>query len=141
MSIRAILLPLFVEVVLTFVLLIQTAILRRGGVASGAVEPARIALGEPNWPPRTMQFGNAFSNQFQLPVLFYVLTILVIVTRHADLLFVILAWLFVVFRMWHAAIHTTTNAVMLRGLVYGLGALVLMVMWLIFAVRILLGLP
>jgi hypothetical protein len=141
MSIRAVLLPLFVEVVLTFALLIQTAILRRGGVASGVVDPARIALGEPNWPPRTMQFGNAFNNQFQLPMLFYVLTILVIVTRHADLLFVILAWLFVVFRIWHAAIHTTTNVVMLRGPVYGLGGLVLMVMWLIFAVRILLALP
>ena len=35
-----------------------------------------IALGQPDWPERPTQFGNAFHNQFELPVLFYVLTIL-----------------------------------------------------------------
>ena len=57
---------------------------------------------EPNWPARANQVANAFSNQFELPVLFYVLTILAIATRHADILFVTLAWLFVVFRIGQA---------------------------------------
>ena len=35
-----------------------------------------IALREPNWPVRASQFAYSFSNQFELPVLFYVLTIL-----------------------------------------------------------------
>jgi len=35
-----------------------------------------IALREPNWPPPTTQVANAFHNQLELPMLFYVLTIL-----------------------------------------------------------------
>ena len=74
-----------------------------------------------------------------MPVLFYVLTILALITRHADLLFVVMAWIFVVLRLVHAYIHVTDNDVGRRGLVFGLGALVLMVMWAIFMLRILLG--
>ena len=73
-------------------------------------------------------------------MLFYVLTILSIVTRHADLLFVMLAWLFVVFRILQAVVHVTSNDVRLRGGFYGIGALILVIMWVIFIVRILLGL-
>ena len=61
-------------------------------------------------------------------------------THHADLLFVILAWLFVIFRILQAAIHVTNNDVRLRGGFYGVGALVLVIMWVIFIVRIMLGL-
>ena len=141
MSIQAILLPLFVEVALTLALLLWLAVLRRNDVTSGAVHPSQIALREPNWPVRTQQVAYSFSNQFELPVLFYVLTILEIMTRHADLVFVVLAWIFVITRLGQAYVHTTSNRVMWRGSIYGIGALVLVVMWVIFIVRILLGLP
>jgi hypothetical protein len=72
MSLQAVLLPPFVEVILTF------------------------ALG---WPPRTMQAAIAYSNRFELPVLFHVLTILEWVTRHAGYVFGILAWIFVICRV------------------------------------------
>ena len=49
MSLQAVLLPLFVEVILTFVLMLWMAALR-GGVCSGAAKPADVALREPNWP-------------------------------------------------------------------------------------------
>ncbi len=141
MSIRAILLPLFVEVALTLGLLLWLGYLRNNDLKSGAVSPAQIALRERHWPKRTLQIGNAFSNQFELPLLFYLLTVLEIITRHADLLFVVLAWAFVVTRLGHAFIHTTSNRVMQRGTIYGVGALVLIAMWAIFVVRILLGVP
>jgi hypothetical protein len=113
------------------------------GVAlqSGTTRPDDVAMREPNWPTRAQQFAYAFGNQFELPVLFYVLTILAIVTRHADLLFVVLAWLFVVFRILQALVHVTNNNVRYRGAWYGCSALVLLVMWLIFIARILLWLP
>jgi hypothetical protein len=62
-------------------------------------------------------------------------------THHADLAFVVLAWIFVVLRILQAYVHVTSNNVRYRGGFYGFGALVLVVMWLIFIVRILLGLP
>jgi hypothetical protein len=141
MSIQAILLPLFVEVALTLGLLLWLAELRRRDFKSGAVRPSEIALREPNWPTPTLQVAYSFSNQFELPVLFYVLTILEIMTRHADFLFVVLAWIFVVMRLGQAYVHITSNVVVRRGGFYVVGALVLMAMWIIFMVRILLGLP
>jgi hypothetical protein len=141
MSIQAILLPLFVEVALTLCLLLWLAELRRRDFKSGTVRPSQIALREPNWPVRTQQVAYSFSNQFELPVLFYVLTILEIITRHADLIFVVLAWIFVLMRFAQAYVHTTSNVVLRRGSFYVVGALVLIIMWVIFMVRILLGLP
>jgi hypothetical protein len=52
MSISFILLPLFVEVGLTFGLLLWLAFLRGRDFNSGAVDPARIALRETHWPVR-----------------------------------------------------------------------------------------
>jgi len=141
MSIQAILLPLFVEVALTLGLLLWLAVLRRNDFKSGAVRLSQIALREPNWPVKTQQVAYAFSNQFELPVLFYVLTILEIVTRQTDLVFVVLAWIFVLARIGQASVHTTSNVVLRRGTIYIVGALVLIAMWIVFMVRILLGLP
>ena len=139
MSIQAVLLPLFVEVALTFVLLYWMAYVRTRAIRIGEIKAQNIALREPNWPPGITQVGNAYHNQLELPVLFSVLTILSLVTRHADLLFVVLAWIFVASRIVHAYIHVTDNNVNRRGPIFGLGALVLTIMWLVFMVRILLG--
>jgi hypothetical protein len=122
------------------VLLVWTALLRRRALTAGEVRPRDIALREPNWPPRVTQIANAFHNQLELPVLFYVLTILAWITRQADLLFVVMAWLFVGLRLVHAYIHVTDNYLRRRGLAFIVGALVLALMWAIFIVRILLGL-
>jgi hypothetical protein len=139
MSIQAVLLPLFVEVALTFALLFATGRLRVGAITRGEVKMRDIALGQPNWPDQPTQCGNAFNNQFQLPVLFYVLTILAWITHQADLVFVLLAWVFVILRLAHAGIHVTSNRVSVRFYVFATGAMVLLIMWVIFAVRIVLA--
>jgi hypothetical protein len=137
MSVQMILLPLFVEVVLTFVIWAWMAVLRTSDFNSGAVRPDDIALREPNWPKRTTQLANAFANQFELPVLFYVLTILEYVTHLAGIVFVVLAWVFVILRLLHAYVHVTSNVVRLRGTLYGVGAFVLIIMWVIYIVEVL----
>lgn len=141
MTIQFVLLPLFVQVILTFCLFGWMAFHRVTSIRSGAVHPRDIALRQPNWPPRVLQIANAAHNQLELPTLFYVLTILAIITRHADVLFVVMAWIFVLSRLAHAYVHVTSNRVNIRGPVFGIGLLVLMLMWLIFIVRILAGLP
>jgi hypothetical protein len=141
MSITAILLPLFVEVMLTFGLMLGMMYHRTSSLRRGETRLSDIAMREPNWPKRASLFAYAFSNQFELPVLFYVLTILEIITRHADLIFILLAWIFVLLRIVQALVHVTDNNVLRRGAIYGVGAIVLMVMWFVFMARILLGLP
>lgn len=141
MPIQFVLLPLFVEVLLTFGVMFGMMFFRTSSLQRGETRLRDIALREPNWPVRATQFGYAFANQFELPVLFYVLTILEIVTRHADLLFVFLAWIFVVMRVLQAWVHVTNNNVRVRGAFYGVGAIILVIMWVIYIVRILLALP
>lgn len=141
MSLPAVLLPLFVQVVLTFGLILWMAYHRTSLLRKGEVHPRDIALREPNWPPHALKVANAAHNQLETPVLFYVLTILAIIAHGADLLFVVLAWIFVLIRIAHAYVHVTSNRVAIRGPLFGLALMVLMVMWLIFIVRILFGLP
>jgi len=131
-----ILAPLFVQVLLTFGLMLGMMVNRTGALRRGEVRFDQIAMREPNWPHRAALFGNAFSNQFELPVLFYVLTILALTTKQADLLFVVLAWVFVLFRVLQAVTHVTSNKVPVRGAFYGISAIVLLVMWVIFIVEI-----
>ena len=109
MTVQEVLLPLFLEVILTFALLFWLAPLRGHDFRSGVTRPESVALREPNWSQRSLQVGYSYSNQFELPVLFYVLTILAWVTRHADLIFVVLAWVFVIFRYLQAYVHVTSN--------------------------------
>jgi hypothetical protein len=141
MSTAMILAPLFVQVLLTLAVMIGMMVLRTKALQSGTTRYQDIAMRQPNWPHRATLFANAFSNQFELPVLFYVLVILAMFTKHADFLFVVLAWIFVLFRALQAFIHVTSNNVPFRGGFYGIAAIVLLIMWLIFIVEIMLGLP
>jgi hypothetical protein len=140
MPVSAVLLPVFVEVALSFGLLFWLGPTRIRALREGKVRLRDIALNQKVWPDQALQIANAFDNQFQLPVLFYVLTVLALITQKADLLFVVLAWLFVLSRILHAAIHTTSNEMRRRFAAYLAGAVVLALMWLTFAAEILLGL-
>ena len=139
MMIEAILIPLFVQVALTFALGFWMASLRVATVRSGTVKRREVALREPNWPPHVTKIMNAYQNQLELPVLFYVLVCLLIPTRHADLMFVVLAWVYVLLRLVHAYVHVTGNEMARRGIVFLVGGVVLAAMWIIFAIRILSG--
>ena len=138
MSIQMVLLPVFVQIALTFFLLFGMAIARGRAVASGEVKPRDVSLRQPNWPVRTAQIGNCFANQFEVPVLFYVLIALALPLRHADLFIVLMSWVFVVTRFAHAGIFVTSNDVRTRSLAWFASAIVVTVMWIYFALKILL---
>jgi hypothetical protein len=139
MTVPAVLLPVFVQVGLTFFLLFWMGAVRLRALKGREVRLGDIALRQPAWPERPTQISNAYDNQFQLPVLFYALVPLALITRKADLLFVVLSWIFVATRLAHAAIHTTSNNVQQRFMAFLAGAVVLLIMWIVFAAHILLG--
>jgi hypothetical protein len=136
MTVSAILAPLFVQVALTFVLLFWMGRSRVALLRSGEVKVGDIALGERRWPPKVQQVANAYHNQFEVPVLFFALTALALVTRKADLAFVVMAWIFVASRLVHAYIFTTSNRVSQRFMAFLVGVVILVLMWILFAVRI-----
>jgi hypothetical protein len=137
MSITTILLPVYVQVALTFILLIWMGGSRLSTLRAGEVKVKDIALGERNWPTRILQIQNSYHNQFELPVLFYVLVVLALITRKADMLFVVMSWMFVASRLVHAAIHTTSNKVPMRFQAFVVGVLILAAMWVILGIRVL----
>ncbi len=74
MSIQAVLLPVFVQVFLTWIIGFILAT-RRGAAFKSGTKYRDIALREPNWPQPALQAQYSFANQFELPVLFYVVMI------------------------------------------------------------------
>jgi hypothetical protein len=138
MSIQMVLLPVFVLVGLTFALLLWMVGARRQALVGGETKIRDIALGQPNWPNRATQIGNCYKNQFELPLLFYVLIALAMPLRHADLFIVLMSWVFVVTRFAHAGIFVSSNDLGQRSTVWLAGVLVLLVMWIYFALKILL---
>ncbi|CCE06998.1 conserved membrane hypothetical protein [Bradyrhizobium sp. STM 3843] len=112
MSLTMVLLPVFVEVGLTFALLFWTR---------GRTRPADAG------------------DEFGLPTLFYALIALALPLRHADLVIVLLSWVFVVTRFVHAGLVSgTKDGGRQRSLAWVASALVLLAMWLYFALKILL---
>jgi hypothetical protein len=138
MSIQAILLPMFVQVGLTFVLLFWMQGLRLRTIRSGQVDPHQVRLREPNWPPRVTQIANAFHNQLELPMLFYVVVLLAFVTETLDVVLLVLSWMFVLARLVHAYIHVTSNRLDRRTGIFAVGAIALFLMWVIVIARFLL---
>ena len=138
MSAQMVLLPVFVLVGLAFFLLLWMATARTQALKSRQTNLKDIALRQPNWPEKTTQIGNCFSNQFEIPVLFYVLIAVALPLRHADFFIVLLSWVFVVTRFAHAGIFVTSNDVRTRSLAWFAGVLVLLAMWIYFALKILL---
>ena len=140
MSVQAILLPVFAQVTLVFFLLFWMGRARLGAIRRGEVKVADLKRDWSAWPERTNQISDSFRNQFQLPVLFYLVVLTALITAQADLVFVVLAWLFVVTRVIHAYIHTGSNNVPQRFRAFLIGALILMIMWLYLLLKLFVGL-
>lgn len=139
MSIQAILLPVFLQVALIFALGVVMGVRRLAAVRGGQVRREDVIAGQKNWPDKAQWASNAFSNQFELPVLFFVLVPLALYTRKADLFFVVMSWLFVAARVVQAGAYVTSNRLDIRFPAYIAGAFILLIMWLVFALRILLA--
>ena len=80
--------------------------------------------------PRLHLLARHVQNQFEIPPLFHIAVVLTLVTDSASLTSVALAWTFVAARLLHTVVHLSTNNVLHRFLVFGVGLVVLTAMWL-----------
>jgi hypothetical protein len=136
MTIQAILVPMFAQMALTFALLFWMTALRFRARRAGEVQPQQVTLREPVWPPRLMQVGNAFHNQLELPLLFYAVVLLALIMQALHAVIFVLGWMFVLSRFLHAYIHVMSNRLERRTAVFLVGAIALLLMWVIVIVRI-----
>lgn len=92
--------------------------------SDGAEIPTHIIAGSKN-----------YANLFELPVLFYAVSVLVLVLNLQQPIFLVLAWLFVLSRIVHSFIHLTYNHVLHRMLAFQVGMLTVMLMWIMLVVK------
>ncbi len=138
MTVQMVLLPVFVQVALTFAMLFWMASARTRA-ASRAARPrsATSRSASPRGPRGRSRSATTTtaSSRFRCCSTWWSSSRCI--TRTADLIFVVLSWLFVLSRIVHAYMHTTSNHVPTRFNVFAVGVFVLLAMWIYFALRFL----
>ena len=138
MTDNPILLPMFAMVALTFVVWVRLYIVRVGEMRARRIHPQSVASSR----ERASQLDDTrasdnFVNLFEVPVLFYLLCLVLLVLQVDSTWFHYGAWLYVFLRVWHSLIQCTYNKVMHRFQVYVASSVVLIALWAGLAVRVL----
>jgi hypothetical protein len=124
---NSILWPMLAQIGWTFVLYVWLTVARARAVARGEVKYAAFALGR-NEPPDVARITRNLANQFELPVIFYALVVLLVVIGRVSTVDVLAAWVFVAGRVIHTLVQTLTDDVPLRGRVFMINFVALVVL-------------
>jgi len=121
-------LPVLLQALLTILVYLALGAAKSRAMKNGLVDLERRALYNDAWPENVQKINNNIRNQFEVPVLFYVVVIVLWLLEAAGALALLLAWLFVASRIVHAYIHLGSNYVPARRAVFTFGVLSVMVM-------------
>ena len=99
--------PVLVQVALTVTVLFWLAYARFSFIGREGIATVR----DKGFPPRAVQASDNFKNQFEVPVLFYVLAVFFAVAGETTPLVLFLAWVFAGARVLHALVQLTTNVI------------------------------
>ncbi|MFT2096990.1 MAPEG family protein [Marinomonas sp. 2405UD66-6] len=122
--------PMFLMVVLTFIIACITLKARFDSVKNKTVKTKFYSLMDGQEVPDIItKTTRNFNNQFEVPVLFYVVCSLYIFWGINSYFALIVAWLFVVLRVVHSYIHLTYNHVFHRMITFWLSLLCVMTLW------------
>ena len=130
MNQAAIFFPVFALGAWTFAILLLIPYKRIKAVARKQLVADDFKLGESkNVPPSVSLPNHNYTNLLELPVLFYVICLVLYVTNSVDVVAIYLAWAYVGLRLIHSVVHLTSNNVFRRLVVFAVGFVVLVAMW------------
>ena len=129
--------PALAQILLTFIVLGMMGAARVGALQRREVKLGDIALSGSAFPEKVRQIANNFSNQFETPVLFFVLVLVAIYAGATGKVMTFLAWAYVISRFTHAYVHCTSNNVRLRFNIFLAGVAALFAMWLVIVIELL----
>jgi len=122
--------PASVLAIFTLTVLLLVPIKRVRALFAGRVAEIDFKYGESDRvPPEVCIPNRNYMNLLELPVLFYVASLLVFSIQKYDAIFLSLAWTYVGLRVIHSLIHLTYNRVLHRGLVFAISNGVLAILW------------
>ena len=120
--------PMIAHVALVFCLYLLLSSRRMGAVKDGRARPEQFRENREE-PAESLVVKNAIANQFELPVLFYAVSILLYLVDADNPVTVAGGWLFVALRYAHAYVHVTSNRLRYRRPLFIAGLLVVMLLW------------
>ena len=127
--------PVIAQVVLAFAVYVVLGIRRSEAVRSGAAKVGQFRT-RTTEPDASATAANNILNQFELPVLFYVGCLALLMITGVSYLTLTLAWLFVLTRYCHAWVHLTSNYLRLRSALFFAGAVLVALLWLCLALKL-----
>jgi len=136
MSQTAIFWPMLAQVLLVYIVYIVMGRRRYGAVKSGEAKVGQYKV-RTTEPGSSVTVANNLINQFELPVLFYVLCLALHATNGVNYLTLALVWIFVMSRYAHAWVHLTSNNLRFRSRAFYVGAIILLLAWIWFALHLL----
>lgn len=127
--------PMIAQTLLIFVVYVVVSNRRVGAVRRGDAKASdyRVPTVEPQASATAIR---SLANQFELPVLFYVVCLSLYVTNGANYIAVALAWIFVLARVVHAFIHLTSNELRLRRPIFVIGFAIVVGLWIWLAIHL-----
>jgi hypothetical protein len=128
--------PVLAQILLTLVVLVMLGRARVAALKAGKVRMSEIAVSSTSWPEDVRRIQANVSNQFETPVLFYVLCGVATFTGAANLFTAVCAWLYVASRLAHLLVHTGSNNVINRFRIFLFGVVALLAMWLFIVVHL-----
>ena len=81
-------------------------------------------------PDRLELIAQHYENMFEVPILFLITCTVFLALDEVNVVTLVLAWIFVISRGFHAWIHLGRNKVMKRAASFGVGWLALVLLWL-----------
>lgn len=133
MNSNLIFLPVLTQIAITIVAFMLLGVRKAKAIKKDEVDMTKTALDNDAWPDYVVQVSNNMRNQFQVPVLFYVLCFVFYSINAVTTTVLYLAWAFVISRIIHAYIHMSSNYVPARFRVFIIGFVIFVVMFIIAA--------
>ncbi|MFC3322644.1 MAPEG family protein [Mesorhizobium cantuariense] len=128
--------PVLAHVLLIYIVYAVLGRRRYGAVKSGEAKAGQFKVRSAE-PASSITVAANLTNQFELPVLFYVLCLTLHLTNGVNYLTLALMWIFVASRYFHAWVHLTSNNLLLRSRSFFVGAVILLLGWIWFALHLL----
>jgi len=139
MNAELILWPVLVQIALTVVVFLMLGARKLSAFKAKTVDLRKAALDNSAWPDDVRKVSNNIQNQFQLPVIFYVLCFAFLITNSVSLEVLILAWGFATSRVVHSYIHVGSNHVPARSRIFMVGCICLILLSVLLTIRLFSG--
>lgn len=122
--------PMGILALLTFAVLGQVPFRRFQAGAAGQIKADDFKYGESASVPGHVSIPNRnYMNLLELPMLFYIASLMFFVTKKVDAIAIGIAWAYVLLRIIHSVIHLTYNKVVHRIVPFAVSNFVLMAYW------------